>query len=213
MELHCSSVRVVVESQAQRGEGFVEAQQQEVVGGYRSHLGREGGEPWLIVESDGSMVRTGELEPHPEGGLSPKSHHPRKRRQTQWREVRLSAVQIPEKERRYGAVLGSPQKVGEQMFALALERGYGEDTWVHGVGDGAPWIAEQIAEVFPRHRYLLDRYHLLEHLHAGAGALSGGDPSSAKAWVGEQIAYIDQGKVAEVVAQCRSKGGEPQTTP
>ena len=29
------------------------------------------------------------------------------------------------------------------MFALALRCGYGDNTWVHSVGDGAPWIAQQ----------------------------------------------------------------------
>ena len=38
------------------------------------------------------------------------------------------------------------------MFALALRSGYGENTRVHGVGDGAPWIAQQMAAVFPRQR-------------------------------------------------------------
>ena len=65
------------------------------------------------------------------------------------------------------------------MFALALLWGYGDNTWVHGVGDGAHWIAQQMAEVFPRHRYLLDRYHLLEHLY-GAMALSGYSPAGIK---------------------------------
>ena len=90
------------------------------------------------------------------------------------------------------------------MFALALLWGYGDNTWVHGVGDGAHWIAQQMAEVFPRHRYLLDRYHLLEHLY-GAMALSGYSPEGIKQWVAEQVARIDQDKVGEVVEECRSK--------
>jgi hypothetical protein len=65
------------------------------------------------------------------------------------------------------------------MLALALGAGYGENTWVHGVGDGAPWIAQQIAEVFPRHRYLLDRYHLLEHFYSGATGLPQGGGEEA----------------------------------
>ena len=60
------------------------------------------------------------------------------------------------------------------MFALALRSGYGENTRVHGVGDGAPWIAQQMAVVFPGQSFLLDRYHLLEHLHEGASLLGGG---------------------------------------
>lgn len=90
------------------------------------------------------------------------------------------------------------------MFALALEGGYGENTWVHGVGDGAPWIAQQMAEVFPQHRYLLDRYHLLEHLYKGATGLPSDYPVWGKQWVEQQIVLIDGGKVAEVMSQCNA---------
>ena len=84
-------------------------------------------------------------------------------------------VQVPqEEEKQYAAVLGSPAQVGEQMLVLALTAGYGDNTQVHGVGDGAHWTAQQMAEVFPRHRYLLDRYSAsggLEHLYTGASGL------------------------------------------
>ena len=62
----------------------------------------------------------------------------------------FSVVETPrDGERQYAAALGSPQRVWEQLFALALRSGYGENTQVHGVGDGAPWIAQQIEAAFP----------------------------------------------------------------
>lgn len=67
--------------------------------------------------------------------------------------------------------MGSPAQAGQQIFALATIMGSGDQTRVHGVGDGAPWISQQMAEVSPRQRYLLDRYHLLEHVYAGASTL------------------------------------------
>jgi len=99
------------------------------------------------------------------------------------------------------------------MLALAIGAGYGENTQVHGVGDGAPWIAQQIAEVFPRQRFLLDRYHLLEHLYAGATGLPQGGGEEARDWVAQQMALIDQGKVAQVVANCRGAAGENSDHP
>ena len=89
--------------------------------------------------------------------------------------------------------------------------GYGETTWVHGVGDGALWIAQELAAVFPRQRFVLDRYHLLEHLHGGASGLPKDHGESAQEWVARQIGRIDQGKVAEVIAECRglAQGSEP----
>ena len=79
------------------------------------------------------------------------------------------------------------------MFALALRCGYGDNTWVHGVRDGAPWIAQPVAAVFPRQGFLFDHYHLLEHSHHGASALALDDAESAQAWVSEQSRRIDGG--------------------
>ena len=109
VELHPSSVRGVVEGQAQRAERLVTTEHQEALKSYESQPRRREGKPWLIVESDGSMVRTGELEPDPAGGPSPKRHRPKRRRLTQWREVRLSTLEVPQEDKRqYAAVLGSP---------------------------------------------------------------------------------------------------------
>lgn len=110
VELGPSSVRQVVRGQAQRAEALIQDERQEAIQSYEGQQHRPAGEPWLVVESDGSMVRTGALAPDPEGGeVSPKRHLPKRRRQTQWREVRLSVVQVPgEEERQYAAVLGSP---------------------------------------------------------------------------------------------------------
>ena len=126
------------------------------------------------------MVRTGKLEPGRAGGMS-SGRRPKHTRRTRWREARLSVVEGPGgKERRYAAALGSAQRTGERMFALALGCGYGDNTRVHGVGDGAPWTAQQMAAVFPRQRFLLDRCRLLEHLHEGAPALTPGGALAAK---------------------------------
>ena len=117
MPVDPSSVRQVVVKPAQRAEEFVRRQHQEAVRTYQSQWGLRPGEPWLIVQSDGLMLRTGQLQPEPAGGLSPKRQRPRRRRQTRWREVRLSTVQQPQEAARlYGAVLDSPPKPGEPRF-------------------------------------------------------------------------------------------------
>lgn len=58
---------------------------------------------------------------------------PKRVRLTLWREVRPSLVEtLDGGEQRYAAAIGPPQQRGEQMFALALQSGYRDDTWVHG---------------------------------------------------------------------------------
>lgn len=208
VELGASSVRQVVEEEARRAEAFVAGRLKGAIAAYEQEPRRRPGEPLLIVESDGSMVRTGKLIPDPEGGVSPKRGLPKGRRETQWKEVRLSAVQrLEEEEKLYSAVLGSPQEVGEQMFALALLAGWGEETKVHGVGDAASWIAPQMAQEFPRCSYLLDRYHLLEHLYQGAEALPCGCAVGREEWVKQQVERIEKGEVEGVIQEARSLAG------
>ena len=45
---------------------------------------------------------------------------------------------------------GSSPTGGRADVWLALRCGYGDNTWVHGVGDGAPWIAQQVAAGLPQ---------------------------------------------------------------
>lgn len=207
IRLSPSRIRGVVRQQAKRAEQFVAHQHQEALSAYQTHQGHWPGKERLVVQSDGSMVRTGKLAPAPEGGLSPKRRHPARRRRTQWREVRLSCVE-GEGQRLYGAVMGEASQVGQQLFGLAVLMGWGEQTLVHGVGDGAPWIAQQMAEVFPKQRYLLDRYHLMEHLYAGALALPVELGLSATEWVEQKLAAIDAAQVDKVVSECRAIAGQ-----
>ena len=82
--MHRSSIREVVLKQAQRASGFVDREDQEAIVGYEKQRSHRLGQPWLIVETDGSMVRTGELERGPAGGVS-LGGRPKRVRKTQWR--------------------------------------------------------------------------------------------------------------------------------
>ncbi len=67
VELDRSSVREVVRKQAERAAGFVDREDRAAIDGYGNQRSFPPGKPWLIVESDGAMVRTGELAPDPGG--------------------------------------------------------------------------------------------------------------------------------------------------
>ena len=57
--------------------------------------------------------------------------------------------------------------------------GWGLDTQIHALGDGAPWIAEQARVQFgTQGRYTLDLYHACDYLAAAAP-----DPAHAKLFV------------------------------
>ncbi|MGK5095396.1 UPF0236 family protein [Deltaproteobacteria bacterium TL4] len=71
-----------------------------------------------------------------------------------------------------------------EWLNVGIEMGFGEDTKVHGIGDGAPWIANQLKLQFGENsRYLIDFYHLCEYLDAAAKVCANDEKDS---WVENQ---------------------------
>jgi len=63
--------------------------------------------------------------------------------------------------------MGNVDATGEQLADVAIRAGVGTDTSVHGVGDGAPWIVNQVNRIFgTKATYLIDFYHLCDYLAA-----------------------------------------------
>jgi hypothetical protein len=55
---------------------------------------------------------------------------------------------------------GGVEKAGRQLFECAMRAGFGANSHVHAVGDGAPWIVGQVEEQFgAQGSYLIDFYH------------------------------------------------------
>jgi hypothetical protein len=81
--------------------------------------------------------------------------------------------------------LGDVDEAGEQLRHSAIQAGLGVDTtFVHGVGDGAPWIALQIEARFGEpSRFILDFYHLRNCLANASRVCAPNDP---KAWMHQQ---------------------------
>lgn len=119
----------------------------------------------LIVQMDGSMIPIVETQ-----SLSVKTQKidRRKTRTVSWREARLClARQKGSSQPTFGATLGSVDAAGEQLADSAIRAGVGTDTSVHGVGDGAPWIVNQVKRIFGTEvGYLIDFYHLCDYLAA-----------------------------------------------
>ena len=116
----------------------------------------------IIVETDGTMIPIVTVD-------STKHKDQRKTRKTSWKEIRLAfALENGSTQPIFGATTGNPQQTGEQLANCASRVGWGKQTQIHGVGDGASWIANQIECVFgAQGKYLIDFYHLAEYL-AGA---------------------------------------------
>jgi hypothetical protein len=122
----------------------------------------------------------------------------RKTRKTGWRESRLSvAHEQGSTTPIYKATLGTMRDAGNQLADVVALSGRGKKTHVHCVGDGAPWIADQVDRVFGSHAtYLIDFYHLCQYLAAAANCLA---PNDQFVWSGKQQVLMKQNKAETVM--------------
>ena len=97
--------------------------------------------------------------------------------------------------------LGGPQAAGDLWREVALSAGLGGRTYVHGVGDGAPWIVEQFdAQFGPQGGYLLDFYHVSEYLAAAAPP-----QTSGLGWLKRQQTYLRQNRLGPTLQSLRRR--------
>ncbi|MGK0190439.1 MAG: hypothetical protein ACI9R3_006266, partial [Verrucomicrobiales bacterium] len=79
-------------------------------------------------------------------------------------------------------------------------------TRIHGVGDGATWIAAQYEEQFgTQGSYLLDFYHVCEYLgEAAEGCPGGNTPTGKKSWMEKQKTRLKENRYEEVIGELES---------
>lgn len=138
----------------------------------------------VIVEMDGGMVPI--MEP------DTSSPDQRKGKKLGWKEAKICLAHPQgSKTLAYGGTLqGDVNTAGEQLLACAVQAGFGKQTHVHAVGDGAQWIADQVEDQFgAQSSYLLDFYHVCEYLAAAAAHIVS-DATARKAWMTEQKARL-----------------------
>ena len=121
----------------------------------------------IIAEMDGGMVPIVE----PDAGQTDK----RKGKKLSWKEAKISLAHAKGSTTPVyaGTIAGGPEVAGAQLLDCALRAGFGANSHVHAVGDGAPWIVDQVATQFgAQGSYLIDFYHVCEYLSAAAKAVS-----------------------------------------
>jgi hypothetical protein len=147
----------------------------------------------IIAEADGTMVPIVDTTSAPAGADR------RKYRQLRWQEARLVAAQADgSATTHYGATLHGVEATGDLWENVVRAAGRGMQTAVHGVGDGAAWIAEQCLRRFdPFVRYTLDLYHVCDYLAAAT-------PPSGPG-VTAQRELLRANRSVEVLAQLRPR--------
>lgn len=121
----------------------------------------------LIAEADGTMLPVVDL-----GEASAKVPDQRKIRQVRWMEMRLCAVRCADEVRvHYGCEATAVEFLGYRWSHCAGEAGWGLNSRIHVVSDGAAWIARQQQACFgSQATHLLDLYHVMEYLAAAQKA-------------------------------------------
>jgi len=148
-----------------------------------------------IGEIDGSMV--------PIVTIGEEAGDKRKQKTLQWQEARLVLVHAqgsvtPKFAATFG---GSVEESGHALLSCAVAAGFGTNTQVHGVGDGAVWIAEQFAATFgSQASYLVDFYHVCDYLAAASTTCA---PDAPHAWMETQKQRLKNNEGTEVLTQLR----------
>jgi hypothetical protein len=152
----------------------------------------ETGAEWLVGEVDGGMV--------PIVRSDPEQADRRKGKQLEWKEAKLCLVHARGSATPvYGGTLaGGTEEAGRQLFHCARRAGFGANSRVHSVGDGATWIAAQIEERFgDKGQFLVDFYHVCEYLAEAADSCGGGD---SKRWLETQKEHLKASRAEAVLA-------------
>src|SRR5271166_5875824 len=107
-----------------------------------------------------------------------------------------------------GAIEGGVETAGRQLLGCAVRAGFGADSRVHAVGDGAAWIVGQVEAQFgPQGGYLIDFYHVCEYLSAAAKAIAP-DAAAKEAWMEAQKEALKTGHL-EKTLQALARHLEP----
>ena len=153
----------------------------------------------VIAEADGTMICT--VQPGPRKGKRP----------CQWQEMRLVAAQAKDRTTTvYGATFGSVAETGRRWGHVTRAAGWGLQSRIHAVGDGAEWIRLQCQEVFgAQARFLCDFFHVSEYLGAAAPRCR---PAQPDPWRRTQQQRLKRGAVPKVMAAL-AKHLESEATP
>lgn len=90
----------------------------------------------------------------------------------------------------------------ERVFREANRRGFTAAPRQVVLGDGAAWIWNSAAELFPQAIQILDRFHAKEHL-SKVGKILFGDSIERQKWIQSRYDELDEGRLAALVKALR----------
>ena len=154
----------------------------------------------IVAELDGSMIPIVSTDNILSGDMPIDR---RKTRQVCWKEARLALARpLGSVETVYETTfLGDVDDAGDRMAHCAVLAGAGENTKIHCVSDGAPWIADQTERVFGlQGSFMVDFYHLCDYLGTAAGSIS---PDDKRGWLDSQKKKLKEGEISDVIEEIK----------
>jgi len=102
-------------------------------------------------------------------------------------------------KKEYAAFIGSAEEFRGYVLNTAVNAGYGKIREVVIIGDGAAWIRNMAAELFPESVQILDLYHLKENIYTYAKYKFAYNDKEYAAWAEIFIDKIEKGKKEEAL--------------
>ncbi len=199
--IHRDRLRRTTQCRARQLQAYLRHRLTQERAAYDTPLAERPGEDVILVELDGSLVRTGWLVPVGGEEVTAKRHLPRQRREEAWREVRVGlAREVESSQKRYVARMSDYSTVCADLFSVAVERGLSKGSEVISVSDGGNGLRDRLRVVFPGLRYLLDLPHLRQNLYETAEDLSL-EGIDRPLWVQEIVSGLWEGDQAGVFAR------------
>lgn len=146
----------------------------------------------LIAQIDGSMIPVVQTGRPDQSGPQDR----RKTRKVFWKEGKLSMIRrVDEVTPRFAVTLGDAAAAGADLMRLAIAAGFNKRSHVHGLGDGALWIEDQMERQFGAQcRYHVDFFHVCDYL-AAAKVCAANDPG----WMDQQKDRLKTDRLAAVL--------------
>jgi hypothetical protein len=108
------------------------------------------------------------------------------------------------------AVRGTPEALAARVWPQAVALGASHRRVVV-LGDGAPWIWNLAAELFPNRVEILDWYHADEHISAVARTLYGEGTDKAATWRTTQLDRLATDGADQIIESLRFLGAHQRT--
>jgi uncharacterized protein UPF0236 len=106
-------------------------------------------------------------------------------------------------QRQRCALRGDVVRFRQRLWALGLRVGIRQQDQIVVLGDGAEWIDQTAAWLFPKALRILDYYHASERIWAVANARWGEATAPAQRWAQSKLSQLKRGQVRQVMAAMR----------